>query len=310
MVDSLFHRNLWILCPYRCHGEHCLATRGKKTLLFHRIKQNELIVTEKCLSTKNSVWELKMRVQVLVATMNQNDYTLLDEMNIQSEAIIGNQCDRYEVEEFVYHGYDVMYFSTAERGVGLNRNNALMRANADVCLFADDDMKFVDGYVDIVNNAFNENPKADVLIFNLHEKQSVRSINDKQTRVRFFNFMRYGAARIAVRLKSVKENNIYFNQCFGGGTEHSAREDTIFLADCLKKGLKIYTYPKYLAELSGDRESTWFKGFTDKYLIDKGYVFRTISKKWWKILCLQDSIRHCKKYNRSWFSVYKTMTRD
>ena len=32
-------------------------------------------------------------VQVLVAAMNQTDHSLLDRMNIQSDAIIGNQCD-------------------------------------------------------------------------------------------------------------------------------------------------------------------------------------------------------------------------
>ena len=70
-------------------------------------------------------------VQVLVAAMNQTDHSLLDRMNIQSDAIIGNQCDYNSVEKFEYDGHSITYLNFAERGVGLNRNNALMRATAD-----------------------------------------------------------------------------------------------------------------------------------------------------------------------------------
>ena len=46
-----------------------------------------------------------MKVQVLVATMNQKDHTLLEKMNIQSDVIVGNQCDYNLVEEFEYCGH-------------------------------------------------------------------------------------------------------------------------------------------------------------------------------------------------------------
>ena len=43
--------------------------------------------------------------------------------------------------------------------------NALMRADADICLFADDDMVYEDNYVEIIENAFRDNPYADVIVF-------------------------------------------------------------------------------------------------------------------------------------------------
>ena len=107
-----------------------------------------------------------MRIQVLVAAMHQTDHSLLEKMNIQTDAIIGNQCDRNEVEDFEWNGHRIKYLNFAERGVGLNRNNALMRADADICLFADDDMVYVDGYAEKILTAFNENPDADVIVFN------------------------------------------------------------------------------------------------------------------------------------------------
>ena len=50
-----------------------------------------------------------MNVQVLVATMNQTDYTLLKKMNIQTNAIVGNQCDKNEITEFEYNGHQIKW---------------------------------------------------------------------------------------------------------------------------------------------------------------------------------------------------------
>lgn len=240
-----------------------------------------------------------MNVQVLIAAMHQTDHSILEKMNIQSDAIVGNQCDTNSIEDFIHNGHSIRFLNFAERGVGLNRNNALMRATGDICLFADDDMRFFDNYVNTVEKAFNDNPKADVIIFNIKENVVIRYINKKARRVNKFNFLRYGAARIAVRLSSVKERGIYFNECFGGGTEHSAGEDNLFLASCLKAGLRVYTSPCYLAELLDDRESSWFRGYNEKYLRDKGCLYKTISPKWWILLCFQDAVRHKKMYGLS-----------
>lgn len=248
-----------------------------------------------------------MRIQVLVAAMHQTDRSLPEKMNIKTDAIIGNQCDRNEVEEFEWNGHKIKYLSFAERGVGLNRNNALMRADADICLFADDDMVYEDDYVETVLKAFEENPKADVIVFNLIEPVPTRFIIQKPSKVGYLNYLRYGTARVAFRLKSVRDSGIYFNQCFGGGTEHSHGEDNIFLTDCLKKKLKIYAVPKYIAKLTEERESSWDCGYNDKYIKDQGALYRAISHKWWKLLCLQDAVRKHKTYGRSLWSVYKMM---
>ena len=108
-----------------------------------------------------------MKVQVLVATMHQTDHSLPARMGLQTDAIIANQCDLNNVEEFDFQGHIMKMFSFAERGVGLNRNNALMRADGDICLFADDDMVYVDKYADIVRRSFEHLPDADVIFFNL-----------------------------------------------------------------------------------------------------------------------------------------------
>ena len=247
------------------------------------------------------------KVQVLVAAMKQEDHSLLERMNIRSDVIVGNQCDRNEVERFAYGEHEAVYLNFAERGVGLNRNNSLMRATGEYCLFADDDMRYVDDYPALLEKCFAENPSADVIIFNLIEPVPLRYVIKKKHKVGRRNFLRYGAVRIAVRRERVVEQGISFNLCFGGGTAHSCGEDSLFLADCLKRGLKLLAVPVFLAELTEERDSTWFQGYTDKYFIDKGEFYRILSPRWRRFLCLQDALRHAKEYGRSWRETYRLM---
>lgn len=253
-----------------------------------------------------------MRVQVLVAAMHQKDHSLLEKMNIQSDVIVGNQCDHNSIENFDYNGHKTTYLNFAERGVGLNRNNALMRASGDICLFADDDMVYIDGYAEKIVQAFEENPKADVIVFNLNEpnaKGAKRYVIPKVTRLNRLNYLRYGTARIAIRLKSIRENGIYFNQCFGGGTEHCHGEDNLFLTACLDKKLRIYAVPVALATLTEERETTWAREYNDKYFRDQGHLYYAISRRWWKLLCLQDAFRRRKAYGCSFAEAYRKMVR-
>lgn len=248
-----------------------------------------------------------MKLQVLVAAMNQTDHSLLEKMNINSDVIVGNQCDYDSVERFEWNGHHAIYLNFAERGVGLNRNNALMRASGDICLFADDDMRYCDDYAETVCDAFAQNPDADVIVFNLYEPYKTRYVITKQNKVNYMNFLRYGTARFAIRMRSIREKGIYFNQCFGGGTSHCHGEDNIFLAECLKQGLRVYSDPRFIAELTEERTSSWNKGYDRKYLQDQGVLYRTMFRYTWRLFCLQDAIRHSGEYQMPWKKALKWM---
>lgn len=234
-----------------------------------------------------------MRLQVLVATMNQNDHSLLEKMNIQSEAIVGNQCDRNEMEQFLYQGHPIRYCSFQERGVGLNRNNAFMRADADVCLFSDDDVRYHDGYAAQVLDEFARHPEADVIVFNLDCKNEGRKdyVIPKFAKVRWHNSLRYGTYRIAVRTVCVRRANVAFSLLFGGGAQYGSGEDVIFLNECMKRGLRVYASPVFIGDVT-HAESTWFDGYTEKFFRDKGALFAHISHRLAKPLCLQLLLRH------------------
>ena len=91
-----------------------------------------------------------MTLQLLVAAMNKNALELAEEMQIGSDAIIISQGEAYSYEETEYKGNKLRYFSMAERGVGLSRNTALLRADADIILFADEDIVYREGYAEAV----------------------------------------------------------------------------------------------------------------------------------------------------------------
>lgn len=224
------------------------------------------------------------KLQVLLVTMHQTDFSILEKLNYRGSIIIANQADREQIET---RGQAKM-ITTATRGVGLNRNIALLAADGDILLLADDDVRYNDGMEEAVLAAFRENPQADALIFGLDivrggEITERRRLKNK--RLRFWNSMRYGAVRIAVRRKALLDNNILFHQRFGGGCPFSAGEDSLFLKACFDAGLKIYGHEYALGQCCKD-SSSWFVGYNEKYFYDKGVLVRRLFPALWPVMGL------------------------
>lgn len=214
------------------------------------------------------------KVEVLVACMNQNDFSLYDIMNLQTDAILANQADIFSYEEIQKNNNNIKLITTHDRGVGKNRNKALIYATGEYLVCADQDMIYVDGYEQIILDAFNEKPKADIIVFNLkylNRFTKGKKPGTKFKRIYWWNSMRYGAARIAIKRSSLEKANLSFSHLYGGGAKYSSGEDTLFIREALRKGLKMYYCPKIIATVKQE-ESSWFKGYNDKFFIDKGIL--------------------------------------
>lgn len=251
-----------------------------------------------------------MNVQVLIATMNRRDYALLDEMNIQTDAIVGNQCDRNTIEEFAYKGRTIKWLSFAEKGVGLNRNNTLMRATGDILLFADDDVVYSDGYERIITQFYEAHADADIVIFNFKKRRNggeFQNIVKKNGRVGRKGVSRFGTYCITAKRESLFFANIFFHLQFGGGAQYSCGEDSIFLQDCIKNKLKVYTCKKTIGMLDHG-ESTWFSGYDDKFFFDKGILFFKVAPSVSYALSLYHCCKHrCDYREYGWLRAYKQM---
>ena len=202
-------------------------------------------------------------------------------MNICSNVVIANQSDRDEVTRRDTRFGNVTMITTPTKGVGLNRNIALLASDGDILLFADDDVVYNDDMPVQVLRAFEDNPKADVIVFGINyirEGKIFEKRHHQKRRLHVWNALRYGTCTIAVRRSSILKHNITFNQNFGGGCPFSAGEDSLFIKSCFEHGLKIYSNSYVLGTCCKD-SSTWFKGYNDKYFYDKGVLVRYLFPK-------------------------------
>lgn len=217
-----------------------------------------------------------MKFETLIIAVDQEDHSLIERANIQTDTVVGNQGKYSKTETFQFRGVTVKYCHSTDRGIGKNRNLVLNHAQGEICILADDDMVFVDGYPAVVEKAVSMVPDADIWIFNLIEKVPGRFAFKKLTDIGYRNYGKFGAARIVVRRESIQKNKIRFSELFGGGAVYGSGEDTLFLKECLDKKLKIVGVPLALAEIDQTAESTWFRGYTEKFFFDKGAAYRAL----------------------------------
>ncbi len=214
-----------------------------------------------------------MKIQVLVSAVEQNMAALVEKMNISTPAVVVNQCDSYGYEEMEHNGAKIQCFSMPERGVGLSRNTALLHADAEVCLFSDEDITLTGDYAKEMEKAYREIPDADMILFNVKVSPKRKTYwNTDIHRVNYRNYGRYPAYSISGKLDSLRRANVGYSLLFGGGAKYSNGEDSLFLRDCLRAGLHIYTHTICIGE-EKERESTWFRGYTQKFFHDRGVLY-------------------------------------
>ena len=214
-----------------------------------------------------------MRLEVLAAAVDKEPRRLAEDMNLQTDAVIVNQCDHEDSDKFSCRDREIRVFSMKERGVGLSRNTALSYAKGDIVLFSDEDIRFYEGYEEQVLAAFAKNPAADVITFNFKVDERRATYYNREARaIRWHNYGRYPTYSVAARLDSLRKKDICFSLLFGGGAKYSNGEDSLFLRDCLRQGLKIMASPEVVGE-EKERESTWFHGYNDKFFKDRGVLY-------------------------------------
>ena len=214
-----------------------------------------------------------VELEVLVSAVNEDPAALAEKMNLQTQALNVNQCDQFAYREFSIGERRIRAFSMAERGVGLSRNTALMRAQGRICLFSDEDIVFAPGYEKTVLEAFDQNPDADVITFNFKVDPSRATYyNTSRGRIRWYNYGRYPTYAVAARREALLRSGVSFSLLFGGGARYSNGEDSLFLHDCLKRGLHLYAHTAQIGE-EVYRKSTWFKGYDRKFFLDRGVLY-------------------------------------
>lgn len=250
-----------------------------------------------------------MRIQVLASVMGQNLNEIASRMQLESDAVIINQCDRLGYEEMEYKGHRLRFYSFPHRGVGRSRNEAILRADGDICLFSDQDIVYEPGYGAVVAEEFRRNPRADMILFNVTVEESRRTYHiTGRKRVRWYNCGRYGAVSFAIRRESLLRFGVTFSLLFGGGARYGSGEDSLFLSDLMKKGCKVYTAPVVIGREEAGA-STWFEGYNEKFFFDKGVLYRFLYGRMAGIMALRFVLAHRGKLcaEMGWRQCYRLM---
>jgi len=250
-----------------------------------------------------------MNVQVLVSTMYQSDHSLLEKMNIQSDAIIINQCDRNEVKLFNYKDINVKWVDSTDKGLSKSRNVAIQNAKDGICILSDDDLMYINGYADIVAEQFEKHPKADVIAFQVEGiEKKFKTYYPVARKLNYLTSMKVSSVEIAFRLSSIRHQEICFNESFGAGAKYYMGEENIFLFDCIKRKLKVFYIPIKIADLHVV-DSSWFRGFNREYFICRGASFTGMSRIFSVFLIIQFTIRKYKLFGKknSWMQSIKYM---
>ena len=105
-----------------------------------------------------------METEVLVSTMNlKSQQELVKKLNVKKNVIINQTSDINNVKDVIY-GKNRLY-SYNERGLSKSRNKAIMNSNADICIIADDDLKYESDYEEKIKNGYKKYKDAGIIAF-------------------------------------------------------------------------------------------------------------------------------------------------
>lgn len=243
-----------------------------------------------------------MKIVSLISAVNQNIDNLVDSMNLETDAVLVNQCGECSQGSVQRDWGNVRFVCMDKRGVGLSRNTCIeMVEDCDICLFTDEDIIYDDGYSELIAKEYEKHPEADAIIFNMRVCEARRTYwNEDYKRVRFYNYGRYPAYSISIKKSVLDKSGVKFPLEFGGGAKYINGEDSVFLHDLLKAGVRMYRTPVCLG-MEQERESTWFDGYNDRFFISRGALYVRLYGVWAYARAVLFLVRHKYMYEKITF---------
>ena len=238
-----------------------------------------------------------MKLQVLLSAMFLDGYEYINSLHISGNCLVVNQCDRESYDDIIEETRAVRYIETTERGLSKSRNMAIQNADAEVCILCDNDVEYVEGYEQLICDAFERHPEADIIVFYIKRKEKPQPNYPTERSMDYLSVLKIFSPEIAFRREAVLKAGIQFDEMFGAGARYYLGEENIFLYDCLRAGLKIQYAPVQIANLK-ETESTWFRGYEDRFFLSRGANYCAMSKRYSLLLILQFAVRKIHEYHK------------
>ena len=246
-----------------------------------------------------------MKIEILMSTMNKSKISELkiENKNITENLLIVNQTNN----NYKYRKGNIRMYNYKERGLSKSRNRGLNNSNGDICVIADDDIKYKKNSFNIIRKAFKNNPDVDVITFQAITPQGMlfKNYYNKEFYHNKRSILKVSSIEIAFRKDSILENNISYDKNFGLGAKYNSGEENIFLMDCLRKGLKIKYIPIPIVIHPYERSGNQLN--TEKIFFSKGALFTRLFGLKYIIINLVFAIKKYTEYKDefSFFNVLK-----
>ena len=146
-----------------------------------------------------------------------------------------------------------------ELGLTRSRNRAIALASEEICLFGDDDQRYAPDACERVEEAFAQFPDADIVTFAERTPEgALRKRYPSRPRPHsLFSAGRVRTPEIAFRLSRVRKAGLRFDADFGLNSKFSHGEEMIFLADALRRNLKVWFVPRVISFHPDDTSVKW-----------------------------------------------------
>lgn len=191
-----------------------------------------------------------MTLDVLISTLGQDGIKRVAQMNLPQVSGV-NYIVSWQLPGSDFPGEvptelkrdDVKVYQLNNRGISTNRNNAITHSTADICLVADDDLKYTPEQLTQVITTFEKNADVELATFRQsggNNKKYPDYSFDLLNRPKNYHIT---AFEIAFRRNAVG-GGLRFNELFGPGPHQlQANEEGVFIHQALRKGVKCRFFP-------------------------------------------------------------------
>lgn len=148
---------------------------------------------------------------------------------------------------------NIRVLNSFEKGLSKSRNLALTHAQGDICLLADDDTCFVEGFDAIIKQSFETYHNAALLTFRIKTFEGLpfRTYSHKPKMAKSRRDIAHLCSiEIAFRRHTLAHKGISFNELFGLNSPFPMAEEYLFAREVLQTGLPIYYIPREIVEHS------------------------------------------------------------
>lgn len=191
-----------------------------------------------------------MKLEILISTIDAGIEKIKDILlpfRQDVKYIISHQ---YQDEKFKYIPKellreDVVVSQMPGKGLTKSRNNAISLASGDVCLIADDDVRYTSEFLNTIIQTFHErNP--DVALFKIKTKEGegdYKNYPTEEYKLNLNNLHSPSSIEIAFKTEKIK-GIVFFDERFGLGSFLNGGGELYFIRDAIEKGLKVWYFPE------------------------------------------------------------------